>query len=79
MDSTKKKSSVRKIKVLRFTIKHGLKDVEGDVNKAIDALAEQGNKIVTITTLVAGSSPVYVLYNIIYETAADAAASKGAE
>lgn len=76
---TPKKPSIRKIKVLRFTIKHGLKDVEDEVNNAIDSLAEEGNKIVTITTLVAGSSPVYILYNIIYEPAEDATASEGAE
>ena len=36
-------------------------------------------QMATTTTLVAGSSPVYILYNIIYESAADAAASEGAE
>ncbi len=76
---TTKKSTIRKVKVLRFTIKHGLKDVEEKVNNAIDILAEAGNKIVTITTVVAGSSPVYILYNIIYEPTADVAAAEGAE
>ena len=57
----------RKIKVLRFTLKHLLADVEEEVNKEIDALTAEGKKVVSITHYVVQASTIRVIYNIIYE------------
>ena len=58
----------RRLKAVRFTLRHALNDVEETVNKEIDNLTAQGKKIISVTHLVCGNSPAYILYNIIYET-----------
>ncbi len=58
---------VRHVKIIKFTLRNRLNDVEKEVNKAIDELAAQGHKVVSIYTYQAGASPIYVVYNIIYE------------
>ncbi len=64
------KETTRKIKCVRFTMQHKLpeKEVEDKVNNAIDELVAQGKKIVSITHYTVQSSPIVVMYNIVYET-----------
>lgn len=59
--------STKKIKVIRFTMRHALKDAEEIVNKEIDDLVRQGKKIISITPFVVPTTTFYIIYNIIYE------------
>ena len=58
---------MRKIKVLKFTLKHNLNDVEEEVNKAIEELHANGNKVVSITHYIVQTNLVQIIYNIIYD------------
>jgi hypothetical protein len=59
--------TVKKVRVMRFTLKHALNDVEEQVNGEIDRLTAEGSKIISITPMMVPSTPLYVVYNIIYE------------
>lgn len=60
-------NKVRLVKVVKITLNKRLTDVESKVNAEIMALAKEGHKIVSITHFVCGNSPIYVVYNIVYE------------
>ena len=57
----------RYIKTVIFSSVNDVGTIEEAVNKAINKLVSEGNKIVSVTTNVYGLSPMSLIYNIIYE------------
>lgn len=58
---------MKKLKVLRFTMRHALTEVESEVNQAVQDLELTGQKVINITSYVVQTTPIYVIYNIVYE------------
>lgn len=63
------KKTTKKIKSIKFTLKHKLTDIEDTVNAAIDELVAKDCKVVNITRYVVHSQVIYIVYDIMYETA----------
>lgn len=58
---------MKNLKILRYTMRHALAEVEDDVNQAIQELEAKGCKVINITSYVVQTTPIYVVYNIVYE------------
>lgn len=58
---------MKKLKVLRFTMRHALTEVESEVNQTVQDLELMGQKVINITSYVVQTTPIYVIYNIVYE------------
>lgn len=60
---------MRKIAVVVITARHNFNDLEEEVNKKILELHTNGMKVVSVAPFFkSSSSPVMMIYNIIYET-----------
>lgn len=57
---------VRKIKTISFTFGE-IADIEGRVNAAVDELAKESKRVVSISSNNFGLSPMTLIYTIIYE------------
>lgn len=68
MEKEKSNSKTRYIKTLTFDSINDVKNIEPTVNSMIDQLKEAGGKIVSIIPHKFGLSPMYLIYDIIYES-----------
>jgi hypothetical protein len=57
---------VRKVKTVSFTFGE-VSNIEERVNRAVEELAAENKKVVSITTNSFGLSPMTLIYTIIYE------------
>ncbi len=58
---------MKKLKVLKFTMRHALAEVENEVNQTVQELELKDCKVINITSFVVQTTPIYVIYNIVYE------------
>ncbi len=65
-------NTVKRLKVVKFTMRHKLEDVEETVNGTIDELLAKGYKIINITPMFVPTTTYYIVYNIVYEAPCNA-------
>ena len=58
--------STRFLKAVRVTVSD-VDNIENMVNKTIACICNCGGKVIAITSQTFGLSPMYLLYNIVYE------------